>query len=190
MRYASIRKMDISNGEGLGVSLFVQGCHFRCKNCFNQSTWDFSGGKDFTKSVKSRFLDLMDRPYIGRVSILGGEPLECCNLMELQVLIEEIKERYPDKKIWIYSGYKLKDLIKNEYKNYENGRHLFSKLRIIFMCDIMVDGQFVDELKDFSLKFRGSSNQQVIDIQSTYKNILKCKDIENDIDKVICEYIK
>ena len=111
MRYASIRKLDISNGEGVGVALFVQGCRFNphCYNCFNPDTWDFNGGKEWTPEIKDKFLELIDRPYIKRVSILGGEPLADENLDDIFDLISEIKRRFSDTKtIWLYTGYTLK----------------------------------------------------------------------------------
>lgn len=141
MRYAQIRKLDISNGEGIGIALFVQGCHFHCKNCFNQTTWNFNGGKSFTTDVKKHFLNLAKNKYVSRVSILGGEPLAAENYLEVEQLCRSI-----DKPIWLYTGY------------------TFNKIpckSILEFVDIIVDGQYVDDLKDFSLKFRGSSNQHI-----------------------------
>lgn len=151
MRYASIRTMDVSDGEGVGCSLFVQGCHFHCKNCFNQSTWDFNGGKEWTKATKEKFLELVNRPYITRVSILGGEPLADENIEDVSDLISQIPL---NKKIWLYTGY--------VYENMDSDRKLVSN-----SVDVLVDGQFVDELKDMNLPFRGSSNQRLIDIKKT-----------------------
>ena len=105
MRYASIRSMDISNGEGVGVSLFVQGCDRHCFNCFNSETWDFNGGKEWTEETKNKFIKLIDRPYINRISILGGEPLAERNIDEVLSLIKEIRISYPEKYIWLYTGY-------------------------------------------------------------------------------------
>lgn len=151
MRYASIRTMDVSDGEGVGCSLFVQGCHFHCKNCFNQSTWDFNGGKEWTETTKEKFLELVNRPYITRVSILGGEPLADENIYDVTDLISQIPL---NKKIWLYTGY--------VYENMDADRKLVSN-----SVDVLVDGQFVDELKDMNLPFRGSSNQRLIDIKKT-----------------------
>lgn len=151
MRYASIRTMDVSDGEGVGCSLFVQGCHFHCKNCFNQSTWDFNGGKEWTKDTKEKFLELVNRPYITRVSILGGEPLADENIEDVSDLISQIPL---NKKVWLYTGY--------VYENMDSDRKLVSN-----SVDVLVDGQFVDELKDMNLPFRGSSNQRLIDIKKT-----------------------
>lgn len=105
MRYAQIRSMDISNGEGVGVSLFVQGCPFHCKNCFNSETWDFNGGKEWTEKTKNKFMELIDRPYIKRVSFLGGECLAEQNLDEVLKLIQEIRISFPEKTIWLYTGF-------------------------------------------------------------------------------------
>ena len=138
MRYAEIQEFDVNNGEGVGCSLFVQGCHFHCKNCFNQSTWDFNGGKEWTKATKEKFLELVNRPYITRVSILGD-------------LISQIPL---NKKVWLYTGY--------VYENMDSDRKLVSN-----SVDVLVDGQYVDELKDMNLSFRGSSNQRIIDIKKT-----------------------
>lgn len=151
MRYASIRTMDVSDGEGVGCSLFVQGCHFHCKNCFNQSTWDFNGGKEWTKATKEKFLELVNRPYITRVSILGGEPLADENIEDVSDLISQISL---NKKVWLYTGY--------VYENMDSDRKLVSN-----SVDVLVDGQFIDELKDMNLPFRGSSNQRLIDIKKT-----------------------
>lgn len=151
MRYASIRTMDVSDGEGVGCSLFVQGCHFHCKNCFNQSTWDFNGGKEWTKATKEKFLELVNRPYITRVSILGGEPLADENIEDISDLISQIPL---NKKVWLYTGY--------VYENMDSDRKLVSN-----SVDVLVDGQFIDELKDMNLPFRGSSNQRLIDIKET-----------------------
>lgn len=161
MRYAQIREMDISNGEGVGVSLFVQGCRFHCKNCFNQETWDFNGGEEFTPKVFNDFLDLIHKPYITRISILGGEPLEHENLGVLYHLIKQIKFENPDKKIWIYSGYTYEELM-NEHLYMNDDRQFILK-----NCDVLVDGRFEEDKKDLTLKFRGSSNQRVIDIQKS-----------------------
>ena len=151
MRYAEIQEFDVNNGEGVGCSLFVQGCHFHCKNCFNQSTWDFNGGKEWTKATIEKFLELVNRPYITRVSILGGEPLTDENIEDVSDLISQIPL---NKKVWLYTGY--------VYENMDSDRKLVSN-----SVDVLVDGQYVDELKDMNLSFRGSSNQRIIDIKKT-----------------------
>ena len=179
MRYVSIRTMDVSDGEGVGCSLFVQGCHFHCKNCFNQSTWDFNGGKEWTEDIENKFIELVKRPYITRVSILGGEPLADENVADVSELVSRIKTE-TNKKIWLYTGYTWEYLIKENrlMQNYtfdnfvdpDNERQYWKYLQrfsIISLIDVLVDGQYVDELKDMNLPFRGSSNQRLIDVKKT-----------------------
>ena len=187
MRYASIRSLDISNGEGVGVSLFVQGCDRHCFNCFNPDTWDFNGGKEWTEETKNKFIKLIDRPYINRISVLGGEPLAEQNLDEVLSLIKEIRISFPEKSIWLYTGFRWEELIM--YDSYNSFIPLESNLRkdiyelyikrhqIIELCNIVVDGEYIDEQKDLSLKWRGSKNQRVIDVQqslSKNKVVLYC----------------
>lgn len=165
MRYASIRSMDISNGEGVGVSLFVQGCHFHCKNCFNQDTWDFSGGKEWNREIEDEFMELVNRPYIKRVSLLGGEPLADENVLDIMRLINRVKTESPDKKIWCYTGYTWEQIfpIVNPYLNLTQAE--MTRQNAVKNCDILVDGRFVEEEKDLSLEFRGSKNQRIIDVK-------------------------
>jgi len=171
MNYASIRKMDISNGEGVGVALFVQGCHFHCYNCFNSETWDFNGGKEWTEEVKNKFLDLIDKPYIKRVTILGGEPLSDENLETILELTNEIRLSFPDKTIWIYTGYTFEETqLLSKGLDQESMRfNKYNKMRqnILENCDVLVDGRYIDELRDITLKWKGSSNQRVIDVQKS-----------------------
>lgn len=189
IRYASIREMDISNGEGVGVALFVQGCPFNphCYNCFNPDTWDFNGGKEWTPEIKDKFLELINRPYIKRVSILGGEPLADQNLDDVFDLISEIKRRFSDTKtIWLYTGYTLKlsklnyidpadnYKTKQDYNFYttESSKNIvsnFLRSEVIKKVDTVVDGRYIDSQRDISLKWRGSSNQRVISVQESLK---------------------
>lgn len=155
--------MDISNGEGVGVSLFVQGCPFHCTNCFNYETWDYDKGKEWTKDIKNTFLNLINKPYITRVSFLGGEPLYNKNLNGIFDLCKTIKEKYPNKTIWLYSGYKFDDIFSS------TSNDMLKRKEIIKLCNVMVDGRFVESLKDMNLKFRGSSNQRLINIQESLK---------------------
>lgn len=152
--------MDISNGEGIGISLFTQGCHFHCKNCFNTEAWDFDGGKEWSKEVKNDFVKLAANPHIKRISILGGEPLANENLDGVLDLVKEIRLSYPEKNIWLYSGYTWDEVF--------NGENEIRK-EIIAKCDVMIDGRYIDELRDLSLKWRGSTNQNVINIQESIK---------------------
>ena len=171
MRYAQIRSMDISNGEGVGVSLFVQGCPFHCKNCFNSETWDFNGGKEWTEKTKNKFMELIDRPYIKRVSFLGGECLADQNLDGVLNLIKEIRISFPEKTIWLYTGYAWEQLVysrmpsgvgkEKEFLNWNRRNEIISNI------DICIDGEYVDNLKDLTLKWRGSKNQRVIDVKQS-----------------------
>lgn len=149
MRYADIQKCEISNGLGVGVSLFLQGCHFHCKGCFNPETWNCKGGKEWTSEVEKKFLKLIQRPYIKRVSFLGGEPLDQPD--EVADLMKKIRDLRPEIKIWIYSGYKFEDIFLEDFE-------------AIKYADVLVDGQFEYDKKDLSLAFRGSSNQRIIRI--------------------------
>lgn len=163
MRYNLIRKMDISNGPGVRVSIFMQGCHFHCKNCFNSETWDFEGGKEFTDDTVNKVLDLSNKDHIVGLSILGGEPMHPVNIEGTTKLAKAFKEKYPNKDIWVWSGFRYEDL---------KGKDVFKYI------DVLVDGQYVDELHNPTLKWRGSSNQRVIDIKETLKNndiVLKCE---------------
>ena len=146
MRYASIRDMDISNGRGIGIALFVQGCHFHCKNCFNQTTWNFQDGKPWTNEIENKFFYLESRPYIERVSFLVGEPLADENYSTILKLAKSID----NKKKWCYTGYTLEELKAN------------GKDEILKHIDVLVDGRYVDELRDLNLEFRGSSNQRIL----------------------------
>lgn len=179
MRYAQIRSMDISNGEGVGVSLFVQGCPFHCFNCFNSETWDFNGGKEWTEEIKDKFMKIIDRPYIKRVSFLGGECLAEQNLDGVLDLIKEIRISFPKKTIWLYTGYELSEIVKQEqYEKVSGIPSVWSKRwEIISNVDVLVDGEYIDEQKDLTLKWRGSKNQRVIDAKQSLaqnKVVLYC----------------
>ena len=185
MRYAQIRSIDISNGEGVGVSLFVQGCPFHCKNCFNSETWDFNGGKEWTKETKNKFMELIDRPYIKRVSFLGGECLAEQNLDEILKLVKQIRNSFPNKTIWLYTGFEWDDImcsftgLQADYVVLsEKDIEVWEKRReIISLCNIVVDGEYIDEQKYLTLKWRGSKNQHVIDVKQSLaqnKMVLYC----------------
>ena len=171
MRYSSMRNLDISNGEGVGVSLFVQGCPFHCKNCFNSDTWDFNGGKEWTEEIKDKFIKLIDRPYIKRVSFLGGECLAEQNLDEVLKLVQEIRISFPEKTIWLYTGFCWNDImcsfagLQADYVVLDKKDIAWEKRReIISNVDVLVDGEYIDEQRDITLKWRGSSNQRVISV--------------------------
>ena len=153
MRYNKIRKMDISNGPGVRVSIFMQGCTFHCKNCFNPETHDFAGGKEFTKETIDRMIKLADNEMVEGLSILGGEPMHPNNIEGTKELAKKFKETYPDKSVWVWSGFLFdKDLKGKEALKY---------------IDVLVDGQYKDEPK---LKWRGSKNQRVIDVSKSLES--------------------
>lgn len=162
MRYAQIRKMDISNGAGVGISLFVQGCHFHCKGCFNQETWDFAGGKEWTEETEEKFLSLLDHDYVIRVSILGGEPMEERNIIPLTNLLKKVHTKRPDVEVWIYTGYVYENLIQRDSED-------FPVLKLLEQADYLVDGPFKLELQDVNhiqMPFAGSLNQRVLDLKN------------------------
>lgn len=158
MRYSKIRKMDISNGPGVRVSIFMQGCTFNCKNCFNPETHDFKSGKQFDNKTIDKVIDLCDKEYVVGLSILGGEPMHPKNIEGTTMLAKAFKEKYPKKTLWVWTGF----LFDRDLKDKE----------VLKYIDVLVDGQYVDELHDFTLDWRGSSNQRVIDVQ---KSLLKNK---------------
>lgn len=154
MRYNLIRKMDISDGPGVRVSIFMQGCAFHCKNCFNSETWDFKGGKEFTDETIEKVLNLCGESYIKGLSILGGEPMHPVNILGTTKLAKAFKEKYPDKNLWVWTGFLFEQLKDKEVLKY---------------IDVLVDGQYKDELHSPILKWKGSSNQRVIDVQKSLK---------------------
>ena len=164
MRWAQMRALDISNGTGVGISLFVLGCPFQCFNCFYPETWEFEKGNEWTKETQNDFLKLAERSYIDRISFLGGEPLAEQNIEDLLILIRLIKDRYPNKKIWLYSGFTFEKIFNSTEENF------LIRQQILSYVDELVDGQYIDELKDYSLRFRGSSNQRIIDVKKTLNN--------------------
>lgn len=182
MRYAQIRSMDISNGEGVGVSLFVQGCPFHCFNCFNSETWDFNGGKEWTEEIKDKFMKIIDRPYIKRVSFLGGECLAEQNLDGILDLIKEIRNSFPEKTIWLYTGFTWENIMYRKMPHppkYTQADFLQWNKRkeIISLCNVVVDGEYIDEQRNLSKKWAGSDNQRVISVQESLaqnKVVLYC----------------
>ena len=154
MRYNKIRKMDIADGPGVRVSIFLQGCTFNCKNCFNPETHDFKGGQEFTDETIEEVLNLCDKEFITGLSILGGEPMHPLNIKGTIKLAKAFKERYPDKTVWSWSGFLIDNIVDKEILNY---------------LDVLVDGQYVDELHNPTLKWCGSENQRVIDVKKTLK---------------------
>ena len=165
MHFGNIKKNDIANGEGVRVSLFVSGCRNRCKNCFNPETWNFNYGAQFTKEVEDEIISALKPSWINGLTILGGEPFEVENQRDLINFIRRVKTEVPDKNIWMYSGYLFDSDIHDK-----NGKvHCEVSEEILANIDILVDGKFVEELKNLSLKFRGSSNQRIILVQESLK---------------------
>ena len=156
MKYNIVRKMDISNGPGVRVSVFMQGCEFHCKNCFNPETWSFENGKEFTQGTIDEVLNLCDQDYIKGLSILGGEPMHPKNIDGTTKLAKAFKEKYPNKNLWVWSGFKFDEDLKDK--------------EVMKYVDVLVDGRYVDEMHNPNLKWRGSTNQRVIDVQKSLKD--------------------
>ena len=164
MNYATIKDHDTANGIGVRVSLFVSGCTHHCKECFNQEAWDFNYGNKYTQEVEDEIIELLGRPYIKGLSLLGGEPFEPANQKELVKLVKRAKEVFPNKTIWCYSGYTYDKDLKPGGRAYTDVTD-----EMMSYLDVLVDGEFVLELKDLKLHFRGSSNQRIIDVQESLK---------------------
>lgn len=164
MNYAKINDYDIANGIGVRVSLFVSGCTHHCKGCFNPETWDFCYGQKFTEETEEHILHALQPDYIKGLTLLGGEPFEKANQKDLCHLIKRVKQTFPNKNIWCYSGYLFdQDLCEGGKVFTEYTKDMLKNI------DVLVDGEFVLELKNLKLKFRGSSNQRIIDIQKSIK---------------------
>ena len=167
MNYATIKWTDIANGEGVRISLFVSGCTHHCKNCFNEIAWDFAYGFPFDEAIQNKIIRELSSDFIAGLSLLGGEPLEPQNQLALYPFIKRIKELYPQKTIWCYTGFVLDEKtgeLSAKAKNTQITKELIS------LFDVLVDGPFVEELKDIRLKFRGSFNQRVVDVQKTLRS--------------------
>ena len=163
MNYATIKKRDIANGPGVRVSLFVSGCTHRCPGCFNEIAWDFSYGEPFTEAVEEELLEALAPDYIKGLSLLGGEPFEPQNQRTLLPFLHKMRERYPEKNVWCYSGYTLEQL-----GGKEECRARCEVTDGMLACiDVLVDGRFVLEKKNIRLRFRGSENQRLIDLNKT-----------------------
>lgn len=169
MNYAKIKNCDVANGPGVRVTLFVSGCRHHCKNCFNKEAWDFEYGEKFTNLTREAILELLKPDYITGLSVLGGEPFEPENIVQVGILVHEVRERYPNKSIWVYTGGLYENInTKTFYKECENAFMTEAGKRIVFEnIDVLVDGPFIEEKKDLMLKFRGSSNQRLIDMKKT-----------------------
>lgn len=164
MNYATIKNLDIANGPGLRVSLFVSGCTHHCKGCFNPEAWDFNYGQLFTQETEEKIFRLLENSHIRGLSLLGGEPFEPANQAALLPFLRRFKEKFPHKDLWCYSGYNFeKDMLTGNLGPWEITQEMLSYV------DILVDGEFVLELKNPNLRFRGSANQRVIRVQASLK---------------------
>ena len=165
MNYATIKYNDIANGLGIRTSLFVSGCTHRCKGCFNSEAWDFNYGKPFTEEIENAVITSLDGDFNDGLSLLGGEPFEPKNQKALRPFLEKVKKLYPNKTVWCYTGY----ILENDLLN-ENGRaRTEDTLKMLSLIDVLVDGPFIEEQKNISLRFKGSENQRIIDVQASLK---------------------
>ncbi len=164
MNYANIKSRDIANGPGVRVSLFVSGCTHHCKGCFNEVAWDFKYGQPFTEETADSILEMLKPDFVKGITLLGGEPFEPENQPALVDLLRQIKGKYPEKSIWAFSGYLFdKDILAGRLGDPEITKEFVSYL------DVLVDGRFVEEKKDLTLRFRGSSNQRLIDVPASLR---------------------
>ncbi|SFR69649.1 anaerobic ribonucleoside-triphosphate reductase activating protein [Anaeromicropila populeti] len=164
MNYADIKRIDVANGPGVRVSLFVSGCTHHCKGCFNQMTWDFHYGEVFTKETQEQVLEYLSKDFVKGLTVLGGEPFEYVNQKGLLPLLQEVRKRFPEKSIWCYTGYDFEqDILKDMCLKWQETTEMLSCL------DVLVDGKFIEELKNLNLRFRGSSNQRIIRVPESLK---------------------
>lgn len=160
MKYATIKECDIANGVGIRVSLFVSGCTHHCEGCFNEVAWDFNYGEEFTVDVENKIIELLKPDYVHGLTLLGGEPFEIQNQKRLLPFLKKVKQIYPNKNIWAYTGY----LFERELLNESKGRCEITD-ELLSYIDVLVDGRFILEQKDIALKFRGSTNQRIINVK-------------------------
>ena len=160
MNYHKIEKTSIVNGAGIRVVLWVSGCSFHCKGCHNPETWNANSGKPFDQESKIELFNALNKPYIQGITFSGGHPLEGCNRSTIYGLIKEIKEKFPEKDIWLYTGYTWEEIFDNDIADIQS---------ILCLVDVLVDGKYIEEQKDLTLKWRGSRNQRVIDVKASMK---------------------
>lgn len=165
MHYSTIKDCDIANGIGVRITLFVSGCTNHCKNCFQPQTWDFNYGEPFTEETEEKLLEMLKPDYISGLTLLGGEPMEPQNQKALVPFLKRVREAYPNKNIWCFTGFTY-EILKTD------GSHPRCEVtdEMLSLIDVLVDGKYVDELKDLTLQFRGSSNQRLIDMVKTREN--------------------
>ena len=172
MNYLHIDKSSIGNGPGVRVVLWVSGCTLHCKGCQNTESWDFNSGKLFDDTAKQELFNTLNKPYIRGITFSGGHPLENNNVEDVYLLIKEIKDKFPTKDIWMYSGYTWEYIFPTVCLDMFNVNNLYRK-EAVKLCDILVDGPYIEEQRDITLAFRGSKNQRIIDVQKT----LECDEI-------------
>ncbi|WP_318713993.1 anaerobic ribonucleoside-triphosphate reductase activating protein [Treponema sp.] len=166
MNYGEIKKIDIANGEGVRVTLFVSGCRIHCPGCFNSCTWNFDYGKPFTEETEKEVMEALDKDFISGLTVLGGEPFEPENQQVLAPFLEKVKERFPDKSIWCFSGY----LYDKDIQPQDGKKHTEYTDRMLACIDTLVDGPFILSERDISLQFRGSRNQRILNIKAMRSN--------------------
>lgn len=164
MHYGEIKNCDIANGEGVRVSLFVSGCTNRCEHCFQPQTWDFQYGKPFTEETADSIMEMLKPGYINGLTLLGGEPFEPQNQLALLPFVRRVRDTYPKKDIWAFSGFTLEELMAPDAHP-----HCEATLPLLACIDVLVDGRYVEAKKDITLRFRGSSNQRLIDLPATLR---------------------
>lgn len=164
MYYGNIKKCDIADGPGVRVSLFVSGCTNHCEHCFQPETWDFEYGAPYTQNTEDEIISALSPSYISGLTVLGGEPFEPSNQRALLPLLSRVRKTFPNKTIWIYSGFTLEEITSEG-----SHPHCEVTMELLKLCDVLVDGRFVESLKDITLLFRGSSNQRIIDLKETFK---------------------
>lgn len=168
MYYGEIKTCDVANGEGVRISLFVSGCTHHCRDCFNPQTWSFTYGQPYTEETERELLELLAPAYIDGITLLGGEPMEPDNQRALLPLLHKIREQYPKKSIWCFSGYTLdEDLWHPDGTKPDSRAYCEVTDEMLSLIDVLIDGEFVAELKNISLRFRGSENQRIIDMRKT-----------------------
>lgn len=175
MNYIKINKCDVANGQGVRVVLWLSGCSLHCKECHNPETWDNNYGKIFDNNAKKELFDALSKPYIKGITFTGGHPLEDYNVSDVYDLIKEIRDKFPNKDIWLYTGL----IFENIMLNITSPNDIIRR-NIITSCDVVIDGPFISSLKDIMLKWRGSSNQRVIDIKKTLNGVIDIKKALNE----------
>lgn len=158
MNYSGIKYFDVANGPGIRTTLFVSGCTHHCQGCFNMETWDFHNGEEYTDAIEDKIVESLSSPYVTGLTLLGGEPLELIHQPYMLKLVKRVKEAYPNKSIWCFTGYLFEDFFDNGKQRLKITDELFSYL------DVLVDGEFILSQKDLALKFKGSRNQRTIDV--------------------------